>query len=137
MAIKTADLNVYNFLQANQDKTVSDVMSELVKLMSGSDRIESAHRKNELGEVTHVFCYYHKCWEDVTQHAYGAKAGTATGLNSMCKVGVNQWSKQQRIAKHAKSVLLECVASGEVAASDIPAALAEIEAARTAIVPAS
>ena len=51
----------------------------------------------------------------------------------MCKIGVNEWSKQQRIAKKASSELLTRVSCGEVLAEDISTLQAEIESARSAI----
>ena len=52
----------------------------------------------------------------------------------MCKVGLNQWTKQQREAKKAKDELLAKVASGEVPAEQLTAELEAIEAKRNAVV---
>ena len=69
--------------------------------------------KDADGNVTKVYCWYHKQWEDVAEVEYGNKKGTATGLNTMCKQGVSSWTKQQRIAKQARDEVLTRVASGE------------------------
>ena len=77
--------------------------------------------KDEDGNVTHIFCYYHKKWEDVTVAEYGGKKGTATGLNTMCKEGVSNWTKQQRVKKQSEAGLLTKVISGELMPDELPA----------------
>ena len=81
-----------------------------------------------------VFCYYHKTWELVDQVPYGKKVNTHTGLNAMCKVGTNQWTKQQREAKSAGSDLLKLIAVGKLLPEDITAETDKIEAIRLRIV---
>ena len=56
--------------------------------------------------------------------------GTATGLNTMCKLGTSLWTKQQREFKKGKEDLLTQVASGEVAPTEIQEKLDELEEAR-------
>jgi hypothetical protein len=141
MAIKKAYLDLYKFLTYHQDEIVADVLPELEKLMEakvgGGGRNASNARYNEQGDLTHIFCYYHKMWEPVDEVEYGKKQGTATGLNSMCKEGLSQWTRQQSLAKKAKDGLLAQLAEGEVEAEDLSALLADIEHARNAIVPRS
>ena len=84
--------------------------------------------------MTRVFCYYHKCWEDIATYTYGPKKSTASGLNTMCKEGVSNWTKQQRVAKQERSELLTKLGSGEVSIEGLPTVEAEIEAKRTSIV---
>jgi hypothetical protein len=79
------------------------------------------------GELVAVYCYYHKQWERLTDHSYGVKKGTNTGLNTMCKVGVNQWTKQQSEASKSKTELLTDVATGRVSPTDLTSRLNEIE----------
>ena len=134
--IKKAYKDIYDILEANANKKVSTILPQLIELMSAKTK-SSAVRRDEDGNVTHIFCYYHKEWEDVTQVEYGSKKHSSTGLNTMCKVGASQWSKQQRVAKQAKAKLLEQVALGEVAGEDVSALMDEIEAERTKIVPLS
>ena len=85
------------------------------------------------GELLAVYCYYHKKWELLSGHAYGTKKSTNTGLNTMCKVGVNQWTKQQAEASKVKAELLIDVANGSVAPADLNSKLLEIEANRQRI----
>ena len=115
--VKKAFEEIYALLEANQGKKVSTIMPELIELMSkkgGGQANGKNFLTDEEGNVTHVFCYYHKKWEDVTVAEYGAKKGTATGLNTMCKEGVSAWTKQQRRKKQAEGELLERVAKGEL-----------------------
>lgn len=121
------------FLEANEKKSVKTILEQVREMCSAKAQV--TFKKDADGNVTHVFCYYHKVWEDVTVHEYGKKASNkATGLNTMCKVGLNQWTKQQREAKKAKDELLAKVASGEVPAERLTAELELIEAKRNAIV---
>jgi hypothetical protein len=130
--IKKGFTEVHALLEANQGKKVSAIMDQLLELMEGKSR-EKSHYTDDAG--LWVFCYYHKEWELTSQVEYGSKVGTATSLNSMCKVGTNQWTKQQREFKKAKSDLLNMVAVGELAIEDIQAKIDELEELRGRIVP--
>ena len=134
MAIKKQFTELHAFLEANKNRKVSTILDELTEMMSGSARADKTFIKDADGNITHIYCYYHKVWEALDEHAYGLKKNSTTGYNTMCKAGVNQWSKQQRVAKQAKELVLEQVASGELNAGDIKAKLDEIESARTEIV---
>ena len=85
---------------------------------------------NETSEVIAIYCYYHKQWELVNDVPYGSKINTATGLNTMCKVGVSKWTKKQRDAKKGKEELLTNVASGDIQVSDILKFQEDIEITR-------
>lgn len=128
---------LYAILEANANKKVSSIMPQLVELMSrksGGSGMASTFTKRD-GEVFEVYCYYHKKWEQVSEVEYGPKKGTATGLNTMCKEGVNQWSKQQRDKKKAESELLTKVMTGELALENIEQAKVEIAEQAKLIVP--
>ena len=66
---------------------------------------------------------------------FGAKATSATGLNSMCKDGVSKWTKQQRDLKKGKEALLDQLNKGEVEQSNLSELLTELEEASAATVP--
>ena len=133
MAIKKDYIELVNFLETNKSKKVETIL-DLVREMC-SQKVETTFRKDENGNVTHVYCYYHKVWEDVSQVEYGKKASNkATGLNTMCKVGLNQWSKQQRVAQKEKNELLEKMAKGEVSQEDFTKELDAIELRRNTII---
>ena len=133
MAIKKDYVELVNFLETNKNKKVETIL-EMVREMC-SQKVETTFKKDENGNVTHVFCYYHKVWEDVSQVEYGKKASNkATGLNTMCKVGLNQWSKQQRVAQKEKNELLEKMAKGEVSQEEFTQELDAIELRRNTII---
>lgn len=133
MAIKKDYVELVNFLETNKNKKVETIL-DLVREMC-SQKVETTFKKDENGNVTHVYCYYHKVWEDVSQVEYGKKASNkATGLNTMCKVGLNQWSKQQRVAQKEKNELLEKMAKGEVSQEEFTQELDAIELRRNTII---
>lgn len=132
MTIKKVYAELFELLQANENKKVSTLMPQLQELMATKSATKS-FIKNEAGEVTHVFCYYHKLWEPV--EFYGKKASTPSGYNSMCKEGVNQWTKQQRDYKKGESQLLADIASGKVSPDAIQDNMSKLEADRKSIKP--
>lgn len=122
---------IIDFLEANKSKNVKTILDQVREMASVKAQV--TFKKDEDGKVTEVYCYYHKRWELLSEHEYGLKASNkATGLNTMCKVGLNQWTKQQREAKKAKDALLARVAAGETL--DLTAELEAIEVARQAII---
>lgn len=123
---------VYNLLMANQNKKVSTIMDQVLELMAKKSG-DKTFFTDEEGKVQIIYCYYHKKFEVVTEVEYGAKASSASGLNTMCKEGVSAWTKQQRAKKKAQEDLLSRVASGEEL--DLQVALADIETEAKAIKP--
>lgn len=121
------------FLEENKAKKVSTILEE-AKLMCTKKANDKTFKLDDEGVVTHVFCYYHKCWEDVSECEYGPKKNTASGLNTMCKIGVSQWTKQQRVAKQAKEALLTKLGTGELLIEDLAVEQELIETARCQIV---
>jgi len=137
MSIKKVFNELNTLLSANKDKLVSELMPQLIELMSSKTASGSngpTSYKDENGKVIAVFCYYHKKWELVADHEYGAKAGTTTGLNSMCKLGVNQWTKQQREFKKAQTELLTKLSTGELPIDQLSVVQEEIAATKDSIV---
>lgn len=136
MAIKKQFEEIYALLEANKNKQIKSVMADLLVLMqsksSGSD-LNRTFIKDDEGNVTYVYCYYHKKWESVKVAEYGVKANTATGLNTMCKEGVSSWTKQQRAFKKAQADLLNQVANQELSPEELPALMEQLEAERKTI----
>lgn len=132
MQTKKVFTELYTLLNANLESTVASLMPQLLELMASKNNGETSYKVD--GEVVAVYCYYHKKWELVRTHAYGAKASTSTGLNTMCKLGVSEWTKQQRQAKNAKSALLAGVADGTVSHLELHSKLEEIEANKESII---
>lgn len=121
------------FLEENKNKKVSTILEEL-KGMCTKKTNDKTFQLDSEGNVVSVYCYYHKCWEDVNTYTYGPKKNTASGLNTMCKEGVSQWTKQQRVAKQERSLLLTKLGSGEMTVEQLPEAEATIERNRLRIV---
>lgn len=139
MSIKKAFIPLVELLEANKNKQVSSIMEKILELTSakagGGGRASNTIHKNDAGEVTHVFCYYHKKWEELAKVEYGKKASSPTGYSNMCKEGTAAWTKQQRDAKKGKDDLLASVAAGETKATDIKPRMEDIEKDRGKIVP--
>ena len=134
MNTKKSFVEIVTLLQNNQDKKVSDILEEVLQLTI-SKKVQSVLRFNNKDELTHIFCWYHKEWEDISKIEYGKKASTETGLNTFCKIGVNQWTKQQAVAKQSKEDLLMEVAEGKIKTDDITKKLGEIEMERCKVYP--
>jgi hypothetical protein len=137
MPIKKAFQEVHNFLVANEDKKVKTVMDQLVDMMStkaGGGAATAVHR-DDAGNVVAILDYYYKKWLPVEFVEFGAKKNSATGLNTMCKWGVSNWTKQQREFKKGKEDLLALVASGEVQPTEIQERLDELENDKNRIEP--
>lgn len=129
---------LYTFLEDNKSKKVSTLLPQLIEMMQKKNNASGQANtfvKDEDGNVTHIYCYYHKKWEDVTVAEYGSKKGTSTGLNTMCKEGVSNWTKQQRTKKQAEAGLLTKVISGEILPQDLPGYQEELAEAAKVIVP--
>lgn len=138
MAIKKAYQDIVSHLEANPDKKVKAVLQDIIEMASakvGGGRNSDNVLRDADGNVIAVFCYYHKMYEPVADVEYGKKATSSTGLNSMCKEGTSHWTKQQREAKKAQEELLDKVMAGELAASDLEAARAEIDKTKKVVVP--
>lgn len=75
------------------------------------------------GKLVAVFCYYHKRWELVDNIEYGNKAGTKTGLNTMCKEGVSAWTKANRAYNKLKDELLQKLFKKEITNDELQDAL--------------
>lgn len=132
MTIKKAYLEVHAHLLANEDKKVKTIMPELIEMMSakGAGGAASSVHRGEDGSVLAVLDYYFKKWLPVDLVEFGAKANSASGLNTMCKLGTSLWTKQQREFKKGKEELLTQVAAGDVLPTDIQEHLDALEEAR-------
>ena len=135
MTIKKAFTAINAMLVENEDKKVKTIMPDLIELMSAKTAgggASSVHRDSN-GDVVAILDYYFKKWLPVNLIEFGAKANSATGLNTMCKMGVSLWTKQQRDFKKGKEDLLTEVGLGNVLPTDIQAALDDLETERAYI----
>mgnify|MGYP003651800918 CR=1 FL=1 len=132
--IKSQYAEIVALLEANKNKKVSTILPQILELVTTKQNSKNFIKDSE-GNVTSVYCYYHKQWEEVATHEYGKKASSATGLASMCKIGVSHWTKQQRAKKAAESALLASLADGTLDIKELPKAQEDIVEAANAIVP--
>ena len=132
MAIKKNFEEMHALLSSNQDRLVSDIMAEMLELMESKVR-DCNHFEDEHG--LWIFCYYHKEWELTKQVEYGSKINTKTGLNTMCKVGVNQWTRQQREYRDAKGDLPMKVVKGIIDPSELEEEMMILERNKSKILP--
>ena len=121
-------------LNNNKNAKVKDIMEQVMELAL-SNKLGSTCRKDQDGNITHVYCYYHKKWEDVTVCEYGSKATSTTGLNTMCKEGLSHWNKQNREYKKGKEQILADVMKGVISPTEIETKMAELEVAKDVIIP--
>jgi len=125
--IKTQFVTLHNLMTENKGKKLTPTLIAKFEELMQSKVMAKTFKKDDKGVVTHIFCYYHKEWEAVADIPYGKKASTSHGLSTMCKQGVSNWTKQQRVMKQSKAKLLDDVASGEILAESLPLFLATIE----------
>lgn len=139
MAVKKAYTQLVELLQANKDKKVSSILDQVIEMTSakGAGGSATAFHKDEKGNVVAIRCSYFGLWMPTSHVKFGAKAGSASGFNSMSQEGVNNFGKQQRDAKKAKEQVLERVAKGELKPDQIQVELERIEAERKRIIPHS
>ena len=130
---------MWNCYKQTKIKKVSAVLDDVIALTEaksgGGGRASNTVHRDDEGNVTHIFCYYHKKWEAVDKVEYGKKASSPTGYSNMCKEGTAAWTKQQRDSKKAKDELLAQVGAGEVDPKDIQKRMDTIEKARGKVVP--
>ena len=134
MSTKKVFIEMIAFLESHKDSKISEILkSDEFKELVVAKKNGNTVLKDKDDNVVAIFCYYHKQWELLSEVEYGSKASHHTGYNTMCKIGVNKWTKQQAVAKTAKGDLLEQVAEGEVEATDVAELLSKIEDARNSI----
>lgn len=140
MNIKKAYVEIIALLEANSKKKVSTILEEAKLLCesknAGGSELGSTFVKNDEGETIAIFCYYFKAWMSPSEVEFGHKANTASGYNTMCKEGVRNWTKQQRVAKTDKEKLLQLIADEELAVEDLAGELLTVETNRKLIQPA-
>ncbi len=110
------------FLEENKAKKVSTIREELLLKIGELTRQKvnsSTFLVDEDKNVVAIFCYYHKVWEFLGDAPYGKKASSASGFNTMCKVGSSKWTKQNNAIKKVGGLVLDMVERGEIEASEI------------------
>jgi len=142
MTIKKAYVAIVEFLEQNGEKKVKSVIKDVIAMASartggGGGKATAFHRDEKSQVVTAVRCFYHRLWMSPQIVDFGAKASSATGLNSMCKDGVSKWTKRDRAYKAGKEGLLADLINEEVDfnQADLADAMAALETAKTQIIP--
>ncbi len=136
--IKKAYVAIASLLAANPAATCEEIYPQFEALASakvggGGAGVTSFHKDKD-GNVLIARCSYHGKYFHTAAVEFGAKASSASGLNTMCKDGMSKWTKQLATFKKSKEQLLTDVSSGEVKAGDIEAIVVELEAKREEIV---
>lgn len=139
--IKKAYQAIIAHLETNSDKRVRDVLPEVIEMASakqgGGGGVKSFH-KNEAGEVVAAKCGFFGLWFPVIGEGaveFGAKASSASGLNTMCKAGVSAWTKSNSDYKKGRDQLLTDMANPEntdVTADNLADLLQGLEDAKNA-----
>lgn len=120
MTIKKSYAEIISFLEANATKKVSTILADKdFLLLVSQTRQAKTFLTDEHGEVIAIYCYYHKQWELLSEVDYGKKASSTTGYNTMCKVGVSKWTKQNNAVKQVGEQVLEMLEQGKIQASEI------------------
>lgn len=137
MAVKKAYVELVEFLIANKDKKVSTILGDVEEMCSAKSAggVATTVHRDDNGEITHVRCSYFKQWMPLSHVEFGRKAGSASGLNPMCKEGTSNFSKSQRDFRKSKEGLMDQLVEEEISAEEYKAELAKLEDIRTAIIP--
>jgi hypothetical protein len=133
MTIKKDMQPLFDHLQSLSGKKLTDKLIQSIaeqylatKNSNGSGSRTTAYYDDNRDLVA-VFCYYHKKWELVSSIEYGKKAGTKTGLNTMCKEGVSAWTKANRSKVKAKYDLLAQYTAGSIDSEAFKTALQALD----------
>ena len=114
--IKKDFQELVTFLEQNKGKKISSILEAIYSMTSTKVR-QSTHC--EVDGRLYVFCYYHKKWEPVDEVPYGSKAGTKTGLNTMCKEGVSKWTQKNKALKAVDGKVFEALQAGEITVEEL------------------
>lgn len=136
MAIKKVFQPLMSLLAANMGSTVEAIYAQAEALVSakvggGGGKATNFHRTED-GTVAAVFDYAFKVWVDPRLVEFGPKAGTPTGLNTMCKAGVSAWTKLQADFKKGKDAVVAELLAGKITADEAQEQIAVLEEARNA-----
>ena len=118
---KKAFVELVTFLETNKDKKVNTIL-EQIKEMTAQKANLKTFINDEAGNVVAIFCYYHKQWEIIADVEFGKKASSSTGFNTMCKVGVSKWTKQNNAVKAVNLTVLEMLEAEEITTEEISSA---------------
>lgn len=133
MTIRKENIALVQFLEDNKNKKVSSILEEFTLLCEKKKRDNTAIYDKDRN-VLAIFCWYHKTWEIVETVEFGTKSGTKTGLNTMCKEGVNSWTKANNNYKKATLNLLSLIENGDIDITDLTLRKSELLETKETIV---
>lgn len=86
------------------------------------------------GDVTHVFCTYHKKWEPVADEegepVFKENEKSKNGYARECTVGLGAWREQAKVFKSTKDGVIKDLLDGEIENDSAKELLAAAEVAR-------
>ena len=129
MTIKKQYIEIVALLEANKNKKVSTVLADVLALCESKNGGDT-FIKNDDGITIAIKCYYFKKWFWLDKTEFGVKKNTASGYNTMSKLGNSLWTKQQRVAKKAREHLLDQVVCCALDPSELNEQLMLIEDTR-------
>ncbi len=124
------------------NKALTDALSELTKpKVGGSSNVEDYTCLDADGNVTAIFCAYHKRWEPVTTivetedgdteiSLFKASEKSKNGFERSCIEGDKQWKEQAKVYKASKDAIMTDLLDANIDAENAKAAIASLEAAR-------
>lgn len=130
-----------NVLNENKNRKVGSIIDEIMSIPF-PDKIEKQKRQNTFLLDKHnntfaIFCYYHKQWELVSTTDYGKKSNTKTGLNTMCKEGVRNWTKQQKEYTKVSQSILDKLMNEEITNEEAQEIKQQAQSDKDTIVPST
>jgi len=132
MQVKKVFEGLITLLQENEDKKVKTILPQILELARAKRRSNEGETyiKNADGAVVAILCSYYSKWMPTVGDKaveFGKRVGTATGLNSMCKDGLNLYAEQKRIAVEATNKLMQDLRSKAVSQDNMDSILSGIE----------
>lgn len=116
--------DIIEFLNANENKTIKTVRADLTEMLEQLTIVNRPLGRTFLvgsdNKVFAIFCWYHKQWELLSEVEYGQKVSSSTGYNTMCKIGVREWTKEQKLLKLLPGECLELVETGKLKFEQVP-----------------
>lgn len=114
---KKAYKDIVDLLIEKKSQKIETVLPKILQMTEQKNNLKT-HLLHQ-GKVIAIFCYYHKQWELLSDVEYGKKASSATGYNTMCKLGVSKWTKQNNAVKKVNATILEMLEAGKLETKDI------------------
>lgn len=134
MAIKKVFQEIINLLEANKDKRVSAVLSDVMALASVKqtrERASETYITDTEGKVVAIRDFYFKRWMPIVGKkavAFSEKKGSKTGLSGISVLGQSKFSAAKSRAIKEEKELMNKLIAGEIT---VEAAKTEREAIQT------